>query len=78
MFRSARKTGKVLTVEEHTIHGGLGSAVAEVLSQRAPTRMSMIGIEDKFTESGAYDALLRKYGISVDRIESEAMRLLTL
>ena len=73
---SARKTGRVLTVEEHTIHGGLGSAVAEVLSQHAPARMSMIGIEDKFTESGAYDALLRKYGISVDRIESEAMRLL--
>jgi transketolase len=75
---SARKTGKVLTIEEHTIHGGLGSAVAEVLSQRSPARMSMIGIEDKFTESGAYDALLRKYGISVERIEAEAMRLLTL
>jgi transketolase len=73
---SARKTGKVLTIEEHTIHGGLGSAVAEVLSQRSPARMSMIGIEDKFTESGAYDALLRKYGISVERIEAEAMRLL--
>jgi len=76
LVNSACKTGKVLTVEEHTIHGGLGSAVAEVLSQRAPTRMSMIGIEDKFTESGAYDALLRKNGISTDRIESEAMRLL--
>ena len=74
---SARKTGKVLTVEEHTIHGGLGSAVAEVLSQRVPARMGMIGIEDKFTESGDYGALLRKYGISVERIESEAMRLLT-
>jgi transketolase len=74
---SARKTGKVLTVEEHTIHGGLGSAVAEVLSQRAPARMGMIGIQDTFTESGDYNALLRKYGISVERIESEAMRLLT-
>jgi transketolase len=74
---SARKTGKVLTVEEHTIHGGLGSAVAEVLAQRAPARMGMIGIQDTFTESGDYNALLRKYGISVERIESEAMRLLT-
>jgi transketolase len=74
---SARKTGKVLTIEEHTIHGGLGSAVAEVLSQHSPARMSMIGIEDKFTESGDYSALLRKYGISVDHIESEALRLLT-
>lgn len=75
---SARKTGKVLTVEEHTIDGGLGSAVAEVLSQRAPAWMRMIGIEDKFTESGDYNALLRKYGISVEHIESEAMRLLSL
>jgi transketolase len=73
---SARKTGKVLTVEEHTIHGGLGSAVAEVLAQRAPARMGMIGIQDTFAESGDYNALLRKYGISVERIESEAMRLL--
>jgi transketolase len=74
---SACKTGKVLTVEEHTIHGGLGSAIAEVLSQRAPARMGMIGIQDTFAESGDYNALLRKYGISVERIESEAMRLLT-
>jgi len=73
---SSKKTGKVLTVEEHTIHGGLGSAVAEVLSQRAAAKMGFIGIQDAFTESGPYDALLRKYGISVDRIESEALRLL--
>ena len=73
---SARKTGKVLTVEEHTVHGGLGSAVAEVLSQRAPAKMGMIGIQDTFAESGDYNALLRKYGISVERIEFEAMRLL--
>jgi len=76
LVASARKTGKVVTVEEHTIYGGLGSAVAEVLSQHAPARMSMIGIEDKFTESGDYNALLRKYGISTDHIESEAMRLI--
>jgi transketolase len=76
LLTSSRKTGKVLTVEEHTIHGGLGSAVAEILSQRAPAKMGLIGIQDTFTESGAYDALLRKYGISVDRIESEALRLL--
>jgi transketolase len=77
LAESARKTGKVLTIEEHTIHGGLGSAIAEVLSQRAPARMAMIGIQDTFAESGDYNALLRKYGISVERIESEALRLLT-
>lgn len=51
-------------------------ATAEILSQRAPAKMGLIGIQDTFTESGAYDALLCKYGISVDRIESEALRLL--
>lgn len=72
---SARKTGRVLTVEEHTVRGGLGGAVAEVLGQHAPARMRLVGIQDTFTESGAYDALLRKYGISVECIESEAMML---
>jgi len=74
---SARKTRRVLTVEEHTILGGLGSAVAEVLAQHAPTAMQMIGIQDVFTESGDYIALLRKYGISADHIEAGAMQLVT-
>jgi transketolase len=72
---SARKTRRVLTVEEHTIHGGLSSAVAEALAQSAPAAMRMIGIQDTFTESGDYSALLRKYGISADHIETGAMQL---
>jgi transketolase len=72
---SARKTGRVLTVEEHTIVGGLGSAVAEALAQSAPAALRMIGIQDTFTESGDYTALLRKYGISADHIETGAMQL---
>ena len=76
LVESARKTRRVLTVEEHTVCGGLGGAVAEVLGQHAPARMKLIGIQDTFTESGAYDALLRKYGISVECIEAEAMALL--
>jgi transketolase len=72
---SARKTRRVLTVEEHTIHGGLGGAVAEALAQSAPAAMRMIGIQDTFTESGDYSALLRKYGISADHIETGAMQL---
>ena len=75
LVASARKTRRVLTVEEHTIFGGLGSAVAEVLAQHAPTAMKMIGIQDVFTESGDYTALLRKYGISADHIEAGAMQL---
>jgi transketolase len=73
---SAKKTGRVLTVEEHTVQGGLGGAVAEVLCRHAPAPMRFVGIADTFAESGAYDALLRKYGVSIERIESEAMQLM--
>jgi len=72
---SARKTCKVLTVEEHTIHGGLGSAVAETLAQRAPALMRMIGIQDVFAESGDWAGLMRKHGISAEHIEAEAIAL---
>jgi transketolase len=68
LIRSARKTGRVLTVEEHTVIGGLGSAVAEALARTAPTEVRMIGIEDQFSESGDYMTLLAKYGISADAI----------
>ena len=73
---SARKTGKVLSVEEHTVCGGLGGAVAETLGKIAPAAMRMIGIDDRFGESGEYLPLLEKYGISSARIEAEAMTLL--
>ncbi|MBN1456424.1 MAG: transketolase family protein, partial [Sedimentisphaerales bacterium] len=65
---SVKRTGKVLTIEEHSIIGGLGSAVSEAISQNCPARMEFIGIEDKFAESGSYDKLLEKYGISIDAI----------
>ena len=70
---SARKTGKVLTVEEHTIYGGLASAVAESLARHAPALMRTIGIQDTFAESGDWTDLMRKYGISADHIEAAAM-----
>ena len=73
---SARKTGRVLTVEEHTVHGGLGGAVSEVVGRHAPALMRFVGIGDTFAESGPYDALLVKYGVSVERIESEAMQIM--
>ena len=65
---SAKKTGKVVTVEEHNIVGGLGSAVAEVLSENQPTKMLRIGIEDKFGKSGTPDALLKEYGLTTENI----------
>ncbi len=58
---SAAKTGKVVTVEEHSIIGGLGSAVAEVLSEKQPTRQLRIGVMDTFGESGPAVKLIEKY-----------------
>ena len=65
---SAKKTGKVVTVEEHSIIGGLGGAVAECLSEKAPTKMLRIGMNDVFGESGAAVALLHKYGLDAEGI----------
>ncbi len=68
LIRCARETGAVVTVEEHNIYGGLGSAAAEVLSKEYPVPMEVVGIEDTFTESGDYEQLLKKYGLSVENI----------
>ena len=63
VVKAAKETGKVVTVEEHSVIGGLGGAVAEVLSEKAPTQMLRIGINDVFGESGPAVKLLEKYGI---------------
>ena len=65
---SAKKTGKVVTVEEHSIIGGLGGAVAEVLAEQAPTKMLRIGVMDTFGESGPAKALIEKYGLDAKSI----------
>jgi transketolase len=65
---SAKKTGKVVTVEEHSVLGGLGSAVAEVLCEEAPTKLLRIGVNDTFGESGPAVELLHKYGLDAEGI----------
>ena len=65
---SAKKTGKVVTVEEHSVIGGLGGAVAEVLAEQAPTKMLRIGVNDTFGESGPAKALIEKYGLDAKSI----------
>ena len=65
---SATKTGKVVTVEEHSVIGGLGSAVAEVLCEQAPTKLLRIGVEDKFGESGPALELIKKYELDAESI----------
>ena len=66
VVKAAKETGKVVTVEEHSVIGGLGGAVAEVLSEKAPTQMLRIGINDVFGESGPAVKLLEKYGIDAN------------
>jgi transketolase len=73
---AAGKTGRVLTTEDHTVIGGLGGAVAEVLGQHAPTPMRIHGLQDCFGESGANDALLEKYGLTSRHVAEAAKALL--
>ena len=65
---AAKETGKVVTVEEHSIIGGLGGAVCECLSEKAPVPVKRIGINDVFGESGPAVALLEKYGLDAEGI----------
>jgi transketolase len=68
VIASAKKTGKVVTVEEHSVIGGLGSAVCDVLSENAPTKVLKIGVNDTYGESGPAKELLVKYGLTADSI----------
>ena len=63
VLASAKKTGKVVTAEEHSVIGGLGSAVCDLLSEQAPTKVLKIGMNDIFGESGTAGGLLTKYGL---------------
>lgn len=65
---AAKETGKVVTVEEHSVIGGLGSAVCDVLSEKCPTPVMKIGINDVFGESGPAVELVKKYGLDADSI----------
>ena len=68
VIAAAKETGKVVTVEEHSVIGGLGSAVADVLAEKAPTKMLKIGVNDTFGESGPAVALIKKYGLDAESI----------
>lgn len=63
VLASAKKTGRVVTAEEHTVIGGLGSAVCDCLSEKHPTPVLRIGMQDTFGESGPANALVEKYGL---------------
>jgi len=73
---AARRTGKVVTAEDHTIIGGLGGAVAEVLGENYPTQMKRIGMRDVYGESAANAPLMEKYGLTPSHIAAAALELL--
>ena len=77
IVEAASRTGLVATVEEHSIIGGLGGAVAETLIEHHPVPMKRIGLPDSFAESGPDDALLDKYGISSERVAEAVHNLVT-
>jgi transketolase len=75
VLSAAAETRGIVTIEDHTVIGGLGSAVAEVLSEAGTGRLRRIGAPDCFAESGDHEALFRKYGLSVQDIVAKAKQI---
>ena len=73
VLRAARECHKIITVEEHSVIGGLGEAVCSLLSEKAPTPVRRIGVQDKFGHSGPAWEVLRDYGLTADAI-ADAVR----
>ena len=68
IVRAAKETDKIITIEDHSIIGGLGSAVCEVLSEECPKRVIRMGIKDEFGQSGKWDELMKHYQITCENI----------
>lgn len=76
ILNSVRKTRCVVTAEEHQLNGGLGDAVAQVLSRKFPTPLEMIGVNDSFGESGKPEQLMEKYGLNTVSIVDAAIKVI--
>ncbi|MDD5065680.1 MAG: transketolase family protein [bacterium] len=76
IVQCARETGKIITAEDHSIIGGLGSAVAEVLSEEHPALLLRIGVKDVFGESGTPEALYHKYGFDPEGIKRQILEFI--
>ncbi|WP_101696634.1 transketolase family protein [Clostridium minihomine] len=72
--QAARTTGAIVTAENHNIHNGLGSAVAEVLAATCPVPMEQVGVRDQFGQVGSVDFLMKQFGLSADHIVEKAIR----
>lgn len=79
IVEAAKETGAIVTAEEHSVLGGLGGAVSEVLSQRIPTPLQIVGIPDRFGESSRdYRSLLNRYGLTAERVSKAVYRALEM
>ncbi len=78
IIKAAKETRAIVTAEEHLLNCGMGSAVSEVLSEEFPVPMRMVGIEDKFGESGEPDELLKKFGLTASNIIKKAEEVIGL
>ena len=76
ILKAAKETGAILTAEEHSVIGGLGSAVAETVVKGNPVPMAMLGMNDTFGESGKSEDLLEKYGLTAEHIRDMAKELM--
>jgi transketolase len=74
ILASVKKTGCVVSAEEHQMNGGLGDSIAQLLSRELPTPMEFVAVDDSFGESGTPDQLLEKYGLTTDAIVAAAER----
>jgi transketolase len=75
IIASVKRTGAVVTVEEHQIMGGMGSAVAEVLAKNHPVPIEFVGVQDRFGESGQPAELIEKFGMGVESIKDAVRRV---
>ncbi len=73
----AKECGRIVTVEEHQIMGGVGSAVAELLSQKHPTPMEFVGVKDTFGQSGKPDEIVEHYGMGIVHIKAAVQKILS-
>jgi len=78
ILSAAKETKAIITIEDHQVIGGLGSAVAELICQNCPVPMKNMGVQDRFGQSGEADELLEKYGLSVREIMKAAFSLLKM
>lgn len=75
---AARRSGAIVTIEEHSVYGGLGGAVAEIIVENYPVPMKIMGTSDRFGESGEYNDLVMKFGLTSDNIVTQTKKLMSV